>query len=138
MDVGIKTLSDDPGDIHAICLDMTTLSEHERAWLYSDSFEEMWDDTFDHAEYILLFGVDSIHPDDGSLLERIAEIEHEQWMDWSQSVAADEDISDERRERWEGYWVPYDELPEDVKEADRDYARKVLDEIGADAPEPEP
>jgi hypothetical protein len=61
---------------------------------------------------------------DDSLLERLAELEHEQWTAWSQSVAAE--VSDERRRRWQVCWVPYQDLPEEVKELDRIWARKVL------------
>jgi hypothetical protein len=63
-------------------------------------------------------------------IERVAEIEHEQWMAWSKSVA--DEVSPERRARWEKYWVPYRDLPEDVKELDREWARKVIDEIRRD------
>lgn len=59
------------------------------------------------------------------LLERLAEVEHEQWMAWSQSVAAE--VSAERRQRWQACWVTYEDLPEDVKELDRLWARKVLE-----------
>jgi hypothetical protein len=58
------------------------------------------------------------------LLERLAELEHEQWVAWSQSVAAE--VSEERRKRWEPMWVSYAELPCEVKEQDRVWARKVL------------
>ncbi|MCH9684356.1 MAG: hypothetical protein K0V04_23175 [Deltaproteobacteria bacterium] len=61
------------------------------------------------------------------LIERLAEIEHLQWMQWSKSVA--DEVSPERRERWARYWVPYAELPEDIKELDRAWARKVLAEV---------
>jgi uncharacterized membrane protein len=60
------------------------------------------------------------------LVEAVAAIEHEQWTTWSKSVAAE--VSPERRARWEKYWVPYEELPEDVKELDRIWARKVIKE----------
>jgi len=59
------------------------------------------------------------------LLEQLAEVEHEQWMAWSQSVAAE--VSAERRQRWQACWVPYEDLPEEVKELDRQWARKVLE-----------
>ncbi|HZY88737.1 MAG TPA: hypothetical protein VFE78_28190 [Gemmataceae bacterium] len=58
------------------------------------------------------------------LLERLAELEHEQWVAWSRGVAAE--VSAERRRRWEACWVPYAELPEEVKELDRAWARKAL------------
>lgn len=57
-------------------------------------------------------------------LERVSEVEHEQWMEWSKSVAPE--VSPERRARWEKFWVPYEELPEDIKELDRDWARRAL------------
>ncbi|HEY7153242.1 MAG TPA: hypothetical protein VH575_04710 [Gemmataceae bacterium] len=64
---------------------------------------------------------------DDSLLERLAELEHEQWMAWSQSVAAE--VSAERRQRWQTCWVSYQDLPEEVKELDRVWARKVLETL---------
>ena len=57
-------------------------------------------------------------------LEKLAEIEHQQWMEWSKSVAPE--VSKERRKRWEKLWVPYSELSEEMKEEDRKYARKAL------------
>jgi hypothetical protein len=59
------------------------------------------------------------------LLEQLAELEHEQWVAWSQAVAPD--VPEDRRRRWQACWVPYRDLPEDVKELDRIWARKVLD-----------
>ena len=64
----------------------------------------------------------------GDLLERLAELEHEQWVSWSKGVA--HEVSPERRRRWQEYWVPYDALPEEVKEEDRVWARKVLGVLG--------
>jgi hypothetical protein len=62
------------------------------------------------------------------LLEQLAELEHEQWIIWSQAVAAE--VSDERRKRWQELWVPYRDLPEELKEQDRVWARKVLALLG--------
>lgn len=62
-----------------------------------------------------------------NLLEELSKIEHDQWIEWSKSVSSE--VSDERKERWEKYWVPYDDLSEEVKEQDRVYARKVLDVV---------
>ncbi len=57
-------------------------------------------------------------------VERVAEVEHEQWMAWSQSVAPE--VSEERRARWKKYWIPYKDLPDEVKELDREWARKAI------------
>jgi hypothetical protein len=58
------------------------------------------------------------------LIERLARVEHEQWMAWSQSVA--NEVSPERRRHWRDCWVPYDQLPEERKELDRAWARRAL------------
>jgi hypothetical protein len=58
-------------------------------------------------------------------VERVAAVEHAQWTAWSRSVAAE--VSPARRARWEKYWIPYEELPEDVKELDREWARKAIE-----------
>jgi hypothetical protein len=57
-------------------------------------------------------------------VERVAAVEHEQWTEWSKSVAPE--VSPARRARWQKYWVPYKDLPEDVKELDRAWARKAI------------
>ena len=64
--------------------------------------------------------------DQEKLLERLAAIEHEQWIEWSQQIAETEKISEERLRRWHELRIPYMSLPEDRKEDDRVYARKVL------------
>jgi hypothetical protein len=61
---------------------------------------------------------------DELLLKRLAELEHEQWMAWSRSVA--DEVTPERRRRWEAMWVPFNQLSEAEKERDRVWARKVL------------
>jgi hypothetical protein len=63
------------------------------------------------------------------LLEKLAELEHKQWEQWSRAVA--DEVSVQRRVRWQQYWVPYVELPESSKELDREWARRVLDTIAA-------
>ena len=57
-------------------------------------------------------------------VERVAEVEHAQWVTWSKEVA--HEVSPERRARWARYWVPYKDLPEEVKELDRVWARKAI------------
>lgn len=59
-----------------------------------------------------------------SLLESLAELEHEQWVEWSKAVATE--VTKERRNRWKKLWIPYNKLSEESKEQDRVYARKIL------------
>lgn len=58
-------------------------------------------------------------------VERVAEVEHAQWMAWSKAVAPE--VSPERQARWARYWVPYKDLPEEVKELDRVWARRAIE-----------
>jgi hypothetical protein len=58
------------------------------------------------------------------LLERLAEVEHEQWVAWARAVAGE--VSPERRARWESFYGPYARLSEEAKEQDRAWARRVL------------
>ena len=58
------------------------------------------------------------------LVADLARIEHEQWMHWSQAVAAD--IAKATRMKWQRFWVDYAELRGDLKEPDRLWARKVV------------
>lgn len=61
-----------------------------------------------------------------AVTEDLAAIEHEQWMAWASTIAMNEAISPERLARWEKSMVPYADLPDEVKEQDREWARKVL------------
>jgi hypothetical protein len=60
------------------------------------------------------------------LRERLAELEHEQWSYWADSIIATEPISNKRKDRWVSYMIPYPELSEELKEHDRVWADKVL------------
>jgi len=60
------------------------------------------------------------------LIEKLAALEHEQWMQWAKDILKTEDINKERTERWEELFVPYAELTEEMKEEDRKWARRVL------------
>lgn len=62
------------------------------------------------------------------LIERLSAIEHEQWVGWAKTLLAEEKLSDKRRQRWEACFGPYQHLPEHIKEFDRRWARKVLEE----------
>ena len=73
--------------------------------------------------YLPTKGCDS----ESQTVERVAQVEHEQWTAWSKSVA--DEVSPERRARWEKYWVPYKDLPDDIKELDRAWARKAIQAV---------
>lgn len=59
-------------------------------------------------------------------IERLAALEHEQWVKWSKDIASKEKLSPERLERWKALWIPYNELSEEMREHDRKWARRVL------------
>lgn len=91
----------------------------------------------------------------GQLLEDMADICHQEWMSWSKNISKElyvvievlkkdiefyEENGIENREavelveqlekrlgRWEGLWIPYDDLSEEMKDSDREYAQKMLD-----------
>jgi len=60
------------------------------------------------------------------LIEKPAELEHVQWQQWAEKIMETEDISPARKERWKSLCVPYSQLPEEWKEYDRQWARKVV------------
>lgn len=68
--------------------------------------------------------------------EKLAELEHDQWVYWSKDIAATEQITPARLERWKQLWCPYSELTEAQKDQDREWGDKAqsivfkdLDEI---------
>ena len=75
--------------------------------------------------------------DINELIEKLAALEHEQWMYWSKAIA--KRVTDgnpvpaevtvrmnEKVNSWEKLWIPYNQLSEEEKEHDRKWARKVL------------
>ena len=62
-----------------------------------------------------------------SIIECLAELEHDQWMQWANTLLRNEILSQARVQRWQLMMVPYAELPEEMKEHDRIWARKVLE-----------
>ena len=78
---------------------------------------------------------ETIKPNDWpDLLEQLAVLEHEQWIEWTRGVARD--LWPERRKRWQEYWVPYNQLPESAKDFARKWAQKVLDLLENYRPKP--
>ncbi len=58
--------------------------------------------------------------------EALAELEHEQWVEWSRNLHSTEKLSPDRIERWKALWKPYEALTEAEKDQDRVWADKVL------------
>lgn len=69
------------------------------------------------------------------VLERLAALEHKQWVDWAKNILETEEITKERAERWKDLFVAYDDLTEEMKEKDREWARKVLAIVRGEAKE---
>jgi hypothetical protein len=53
---------------------------------------------------------------------------HRLWTHWSQHIADEEDISEQRLQRWRNLWVPYDGLPEEDKDTDRRLVERFCEE----------
>lgn len=80
-----------------------------------------------------------------NILERLSRLEHIQWETWSMAIAKEIEkaisliekdeidnglhILEDRLHRWEKNWKEYKRLPNKVKEQDRVWARKVLEEF---------
>ena len=77
------------------------------------------------------------------LKERLAELEHNQWEHWSKALAnrmdnwvnqdwsrlTFEDNVKKQIENWQKNWKPYKELPDNIKDYDREWANMVLEEF---------
>jgi len=60
-----------------------------------------------------------------NLLEKLSEIEHEQWIHWTKYMM--DNLSDNNVKRWkEQIKTSYSELSEEEKESDRAWARKTI------------
>jgi len=64
---------------------------------------------------------------DNILLEELAELHHNLWMEWARHILSEEVISTQRVQRWAKLFVPYNQLSEQEKEKDRVLARRVYD-----------
>lgn len=76
------------------------------------------------------------------LREKLAELEHEQWQNWSYKIKEELDkihqliVNDKGyearlliskiRNRWQENWIPYKQLSEKTKDFDREWADKAL------------
>jgi len=62
-----------------------------------------------------------------ALLEALSDLEHQQWMKWAKSIIDSEPISEARKQRWLTMMVDYKDLPDNIKEYDREWARKIME-----------
>jgi len=53
---------------------------------------------------------------------------HRLWIHWSQHIAEEEDISEDRLQRWRELWIPYGQLPEEAGETDRRLVQRYREE----------
>ena len=61
-----------------------------------------------------------------NLIEKLAELEHEQWSHWTKHFLSN--INPENKKRWKKQMtIKYHQLSEKEKESDRKWARKVLE-----------
>jgi uncharacterized protein YaaW (UPF0174 family) len=61
------------------------------------------------------------------LLDELAELEWKQWKSWAYAIMDTEKLSKERTDRWlKHHGKQWRELPEDVKDKDREWAEQVL------------
>ncbi len=60
------------------------------------------------------------------LREALAALEHDQWREWSETVALSEQLSPTRAARWRERWIGYECLSEEDKDLDRAYADRVI------------
>ena len=83
---------------------------------------------------------------DAETLEELSDLEHVQWMEWSKTISGDLrkyveilekcddmypvqqviNLINDRIDRWEKFWVPYEDLTDEIQEYDREWARKVM------------
>ena len=63
------------------------------------------------------------------LIEALAALEHEQWMEWSKELAVHSIWAKLILFRRKKLWVPYEELAEDVKQQNRFWVAVVLSRI---------
>ena len=68
------------------------------------------------------------------LREFLADMEHQQWIYWSEGIASKEKLSDNCLKRWKKLWKPYKKLALEEKEQDRKWADKILDNVPMKCP----
>lgn len=65
--------------------------------------------------------------DKESIARAMAPFFHNLWWEWSNSIAQEEDISEDRLERWREYWKPYELLDENTRQSDIERAEAFVE-----------
>lgn len=60
--------------------------------------------------------------------DSLAILAHRLWWHWSMHIAGEEDISEDRLDRWERFWAPFEDLDEDIQNVDRELVERFLEE----------
>jgi hypothetical protein len=66
------------------------------------------------------------------LREKLSELEHDQWMEWTKEIASrfqTEPFFQYQIEQWRKSWIPYGELTDGQKDMDRIWADKTIEVI---------
>jgi len=58
--------------------------------------------------------------------EKLADLEHRQWMSWTKYLVENHDIPEELEEKWKKNWEDYENLSEEEKDKDRKWADKAV------------
>lgn len=64
-----------------------------------------------------------------SNIEEVSEMIHNLWWLWSTGIAATEDLTKDRTDRWKTMWVSYKKLSEEDKDIDRELANRYFREL---------
>lgn len=59
------------------------------------------------------------------VIEKLADLEHQQWILWAKDILKSEKINEERAKRWKDLFIDYKDLSEEMKDKDREWARKA-------------
>lgn len=59
------------------------------------------------------------------LREEIAELIHKEWVEWAKCI--ENEVSNDRKQRWETVYGEYQSLSEKMKDKDRVYADKIIE-----------
>lgn len=61
------------------------------------------------------------------LIEKLAELEHLQWIKWTSTLIREEkELSKKRIKRWKEFSCAYVDLPNSAKDMDREWAKKAI------------